>query len=209
MAKKKLDKLRVIELFARDVAQSIWGGIQTAINSKYGDLYDEEGYVFAEVKGAGDSQGVIVRKSQLELHMEGLGHCRREYVLVYYKNVGKHKDKRRSLTSIVGTTKARLQNFLAERTREMYIVDVRVVNAIYQVWKAKDERNWNMKEGLRTGLKLRACRFLPYVQDVQRLSELQLDPVEYVASQQQESAHFGDREIPVTVFRILRKDSDV
>ena len=35
-------------------------------NSRYGDLWDQDRYAFAEVKGAGDSQGVIIRKSQLD-----------------------------------------------------------------------------------------------------------------------------------------------
>ena len=131
MAKKKFDKLKVIELFACSVAQSIWGGVLTALNCRDGDLYDEKRGAFAEVKGAGDSQGAIIRKSQLKLHVKGLEHHNCEYVFVYYKNKGRHKGKYRSLTFLVGKTKSLLENFLTERTYEIYIVDATVVNVVY------------------------------------------------------------------------------
>lgn len=209
MAKKKFDKLKAIERVARDVAQSIWGGAQTVLNSRYGDLWDQDRYAFAEVKGAGDSQGAIIRKSQLDFHRENLSGYECEYVFVYYKNKGLHRGKRRSLTFLAGTTETRLQNFLVGRIYEIYIVDVSVVSAIYEACREKGERSWRMKEGLRTGLKLRACRLLPYVRDVQRLVEIYLNPPEYVVSQQSESVRFGDREIPVTVFRIIKKGANV
>lgn len=198
-------QLYFIESFMCEVAQSIWGGEKTGPNDRDGDLYDSARGAYAEVKASCQSGGAIIRKSQLDRHCKGLEHLDRDYVLGFYRNKGKDaQGKFRSLTCRVGKTRRLLEDFLVERTDEIYIVHISVVSALYQRLRGREEREWHMKEGPRRGLKMRANRFRPFIDDVQRLAKIGLDPSDYIVERTPETARFGKRRIPVTVSRIVR-----
>jgi len=81
-----------------------------------------------EVKGAGNTNGVGIFTEQLDEYLEELGREREHcfYAVYRYASRAHIPEERISRTPTLGA----LYKELAERTRELYIVDVRILNAL-------------------------------------------------------------------------------
>jgi hypothetical protein len=202
MAEKKFDKLKVIESFAVTIAQSVIGGERTRPNHPDGDLFHPETGLFSEVKGAGDSCGAIIVKSQIKRHTHSRLGKTREYVFVFYRNCGIDEGKRKCLTFRRGRTPELLEKFLAENTKEICIVDSRVILALYKKRRRQDERTYMMQRGLKTYLKMRPNIFKSLFQDICSLAELGLNPESYHVERSFELIQFGPHQIRATILRI-------
>ena len=82
-----------------------------------------------EVKGGGDSNGIKAFGPQVEDYLEELGRKREHCLYALYRYTS---DKRRPGGPIAKDTKIvrTLYRELAERTRELHVVDVRLLNAL-------------------------------------------------------------------------------
>jgi len=202
MVKKKFDKLKVIESFAITVAQNIVGGERTRPNHPDGDLFHPETGLFSEVKCAGDSGGAIIVRSQIKRHTHPRRGKTREYILVFYRNCGMDRGKKRCLTFRRGRTPELLEKFLAENTREICIIDSRVILALYKKRRQKDERTYMMQRGPKTYLKMRPNVFVPFYRDVSFLTELGLESKDYRVERSPELVRFSQYKIRVMVLWI-------
>jgi len=203
MAKKKFDKLKVIEAFAVTIAQSIIGGERTRPNHPDGDLFHQDVGLFSEVKCSGDSGGAIIVREQIKRHTHPHTGRTRHYVFVFYKNCGMNRGRWQCLTFRRGRTPKFLEKFLAENTRIICIVDSRVVLALYKERCKSDERTYIMQSGtVKTYLKMRPKVFVPFVRNVSSLAKLGLNPESYRVEREPRLIWFGQHQIRAMVLRV-------
>jgi hypothetical protein len=210
MAKRKSEftdarKLQHIEKFAIKVAQSLEGGMFTEANHRGGDLYHAACNTFSEVKGSGISGGAIIRKDQLNRHFQALEYQDCNYVLVFYENRSQFRGKRRCVTFRKGRTPALLNLFLAANIKEIFVVHVSIIAALYKKRRQKDERTYVMQSGPKTYVKMRPPLFKSLVEGKQGFINLKLVPEAYRISRQPELIEVENCRFRAFVSRIIRK----
>lgn len=199
--------LKVIEKFGVRVAQSIVGGVITKTNHSGGDLFHVQLNSFTEVKACGLSHGPIIREEQVGRQIELLETNDLNYAIVMYKDRGQFLGKYCSLPIRMGKNEAALELFLARSTKEIYVIHVSVIHAIFK----SEDRRGNVKEhnfkhgGYRRLLRLYPGRLRKIVENLYVVVELGLDPTSYNVERELRIAKFRNFKIPVMVSRIERR----
>lgn len=196
-------RLRVIEEFARTVAQKVLGGKITLPNDPRGDLYHSDTNSFSEVKAANRSGGALIRELQLVAHHED-EKFGREYAFVFYINREWTGGRYRYLTMRSGRTRALLQEFLSRQVREIHVLDISIVWAFYLTHPERMKEH-EFKEGYRRYFKMYPAEIQRFADDIRRLSELGLDSDLYESACQRKIVRLGDHRIPLKVQQIVLK----
>lgn len=201
------DYLYVIARFAVRLAQSIVGGEIIGNNHPYGDLRlvdrptDTE--VFWEVKASGLSSGPIICRDQLERHLENSERCEQGYVFVLYQNREWQKGRWRYLPRQNRTQKT-LEKFLLLNVREVFVVHISVVEAIFRARK-RNVRCYNMQRGPKTYLKIYPGILRSLVDDVGGLSDFGLKSDDYVVKKKRQIIRFQSQKVQILVSTIRIK----
>lgn len=197
------DYLYVIEKFAVRVAKSIVGGEITEQNNPYGDLYHRGSDSFSEVKAAGLSAGAIVDKGQFERHLADLERHDHRYAFVLYNSRRWEHGRWVYLPQKASKTKGTLEKFLTLNVREVHVVHISVIEAIFRNCPKKDLKCYLMQRGPKTYIRLYPGKIRSLVNQPGSLKELGLNPDDYlVRVSRKRVARFDDRTVKVEVLTI-------
>ena len=199
------DYLYVIERFAVRVAKSIVGGEMTEPNNPFGDLYHQKENAFSEVKGSGLSSGPIVEVNQLERHLDDIERHDHQYVFVLYRNRRWEHGRWVYLPRRAGRTQKALEKFLTLNVREVYILHISVVEAIFRNCPEKDIKCYLMQRGPKTYIKLYPGKMKKLVRRHGALADFGLEPDDYAIESGRRAAKFNGQSIQVAVSTIKPK----
>ena len=124
--------------FAERLAERVLGGVRAKDGDDACDLWHKEFDAGIESKMGSSRDGVKVREDQLDNHLEmcedGFPFSRYWYVFLKYRNSGPNGDKTsgRLFQELVRQEKD-VPGFFAENTTGLYVLDIRIVDAIRNV----------------------------------------------------------------------------
>lgn len=194
--------LYVIESFAVRVAKSIVGGEITEPNNPYGDLYHRGADSFSEVKAAGLSAGAIVDKNQFERHLADLEHHDHRYIFVLYNGRRREDGRWVYLPQKASKTKSTLEKFLTLNLREVHVVHISVIEAIFRNCPKKDLKCYLMQRGPKTYIRLYPGKIRSLVNEPGSMAELGLNPEDYSVGVKKKIAKFDGRALKVKVLTV-------
>ena len=197
--------LYVIESFAVRVAKSIVGGEITEPNNPLGDLYHRGPKSYSEVKAAGLSAGPIVDRDQFDRHLEDLEQHDHRYVFVLYNGRRWENGRWIYLPQKASRTRGTLEKFLTLNVREVHVVHISVIEAIFRNCPKKDLKCYLMQRGPKTYIRLYPGKIRNIVNEPECLVELGLDPNDYLVGVRKRVVRFDGRAIPVEVLTVRPK----